>query len=627
MIFGTPFMKKNIALVVCCLMLVCVKFNAQTYNYYFGNIHAHTSYSDGNQDSASSNMTKPLQAFNYAKNAQHIDFYGISEHNHQSAGMISPLYYHRGMADALTATTSSFVALYGMEWGVISGGGHVLVYGYDSLIGWDPNGFDVYVGQNDYVNLFKKINEQPTAFGYLAHPAANDYDNLFTTAVNLNADNAIVGLAARSGPASSTNSTYSNPSTGNYIGRYNDALKRGYHLGVGLDHDTHNSVFGKQTAGRLVVLAPSLTRADILDAMRNMRFYSSDDWNTNVNFTIKNKPMGSTLTYSGTPTLVASVTDADVSESVSSITVYYGVPGSGANPTVLTTVNNTANLSFTHNMANNSTYYYYLRITQADGNIIWTSPIWYTRNDALTNAPPVANFTASSTTVCAGKTLTFTDNTSNGPVAWNWSLPGALPSTSNLQHVIANFPTAGVYTVSLNASNAFGSSTSQTQTVVVTPLPILIAEKDTICNGQSDTIKVSGASSYVWSTGQTTGTIVVSPSVTYYYTVTGTLNGCSSSKQVVLVVESCVGIEEFIKNRFLLYPNPVSKTLTLDFKELVNEKNIEIYDEFGKLVWLQKTTEPMLLIPVNDFANGMYFIKILLDDKLITTQKFVVDRE
>jgi hypothetical protein len=96
---------------------------------------------------------------------------------------------------------------------------------------------------------------------------------------------------------------------------------------------------------------------------------------------------------------------------------------------------------------------------------------------------------------------------------------------------------------------------------------------------------------------------------------------------VVLVVESCVGIEEFIKNRFEFYPNPVSKTLTLDFKELVNEKNIEIYDEFGKLVWLQKTTEPMLLIPVNDFANGMYFIKILLDDKLITTQKFVVDKQ
>ncbi|MBK6986090.1 MAG: T9SS type A sorting domain-containing protein [Bacteroidetes bacterium] len=620
-------MKKNIALSLLFILSITIGINAQTYNYYFGNIHAHTSYSDGNQDSATSNMTKPLQAFNYAKNAQHIDFYGISEHNHYTAGMTNTLNYYQGMADANAATTSSFVALYGMEWGVISGGGHVIVYGYDSLLGWDNFGYDVYVAQNDYVNLFKKINEQPTAFAYLAHPAAGDYNNLFNTAVNLNADNAIVGLAARSGPAASTNSTYSNPSTSNFIGRYNDALKRGYHLGVGLDHDTHNSVFGKQTAGRLVVLAPSLTRADILDAIRQMRFYSSDDWNTKVNFTIKNNPMGSMLSYTGTPTLVASVTDADVSETVSSIAVYYGVPGSGANPTVLTTVTNTSNLSYTHNMANNSTYYYYLKITQADGNIIWTSPIWYTRNDALTNTPPVANFTASSSTVCAGQTLTFTDNTTNGPSAWNWSLPGAMPSTSNLQHVIAKFRTAGVYTISLNASNAFGTSATQTQIITVVPLPTLIVDQDTICSGQSDTIRVSGASAYSWNTGQTTGTRVVSPTSTFNAVVTGTLNGCSNYKVVFIAVESCVGIEELVKNHFLLYPNPASNFLTIDFKELVNEKKIEVYDEFGKLLLVQKTTEPILQIPVDDFKNGIYFIKIVLDDKHITTQKFVVDRE
>jgi PKD repeat protein len=619
-------MTKHIALSLLFILSITLRIKSQTYNYYFGNIHAHTSYSDGNQDSATSNMTKPWQAFNYAKNAQHIDFYGISEHNHEAAGMSNPLNYYQGIADANATTTASFVALYGMEWGVISGGGHVIVYGCDSLIGWDNNGYDVYVAQNDYVNLFKKINEQPNAFGYLAHPTSNDYNNLFNTAVDLNADNAIVGLAARSGPANSTNSSYSNPSTGNYINRYNDALKRGYHLGVGLDHDSHNSVFGKQTAGRLVVLAPSLTRSNILDAMRNMRFYSSDDWNVKVNFTIKNHPMGSILSYTGAATINATITDPDVSETVSSITVYYGVPGSGANPTVLTTVTNTANLSYTHNLPNNSTYYYYLRITQNDGNIVWTSPIWYKRNDALTNSPPVANFTASSHTVCAGQTLTFTDNTSNGPTAWNWSIPGALPSTSNLQHVIASFPTAGVYTISLNASNVFGTSASQTQTVMVLPLPTLIADRDTICNGQTDTLVVTGASTYTWSTGQTTGTIIVSPTVTYYYTVTGTLNGCSATKQVVLVVENCVGIEEFAKNSFQLYPNPASKTLTLDFKELVNEKSIEVYDEFGKLLLVQKTTETTLQIPIHDLANGIYFIKIVLDDKHISTKKFVVDK-
>ncbi len=620
-------MKKNIALSLLFILSITIGIKAQTYNYYFGNIHAHSSYSDGNQDSATSNMTKPLQAFNYAKNAQHIDFYGISEHNHYAAGMTNPMNYYQGIADALTATTSSFVALYGMEWGIISGGGHVIVYGCDSLIGWDNTGYDVYVAKNDYAKLWNKINEQPNAFGYLAHPANTDYDNLFTTAVNLSADNAIVGLAARNGPANSTNSTYSNPSTGNYITRYNDALKRGYHLGVGLDHDSHNSVFGKQTAGRLVVMATSLTRSDILDAFRHMRFYSSDDWNTKVNFTIKNNPMGSMLSYSGTPTLVASVTDADVSETVSSIVVYYGMPGSGANPTVLTTVTNTASLSYTHNLANNSSYYYYLKITQADGNIIWTSPIWYTRNDALTNTPPAANFTALSNTVCAGQTLTFTDNTTNGPSAWNWSLPGALPSTSNLQHVIANFPTAGVYTISLTASNAFGISAAHTQTITVIPLPTLMVDQDTICSGQTDTIKVTGASAYSWSTGQTTGTIVVSPTSTFFSVVTGTLNGCSNYKVVLIAVESCVGIEELVKNHFQLFPNPVSDFLTIDFKELVNEKKIEVYDEFGKLLLVQKTTEPILQIPLEDFKNGIYFIKIVLDDKHITSQKFVLYRE
>ena len=357
-----------------------------------------------------------------------------------------------------------------------------------------------------------------------------------------------------------------------------------------------------------------------------MRFYSSDDWNVKVNFTIKNKPMGSILSYTGAATISANVTDPDVSETVSSIAIYYGVPGSGTNPTVLTTVTNTANLSYTHNLANNSTYYYYLKITQNDGNIIWTSPIWYTRNDALTNTPPVANFTASSNTVCAGQTLTFTDNTTNGPSSWNWSIPGAMPSTSNLQHVIANFPTTGVYTISLSASNAFGASATQTHTIMVMPLPNLIADKDTICSGQTDTLQVTGANTYSWSTGQTTGTIIVAPSVTYYYTVTGTLNGCSSSKQVVLVVESCVGIEEFAKHQIEMYPNPASKFITLDFKELVSEKKMEVFDEFGKLLFSINSSEPLVTIPVEDFKNGIYFIKILLADKQVISQKFIIDR-
>ncbi|MES2138754.1 MAG: T9SS type A sorting domain-containing protein [Bacteroidota bacterium] len=442
--------------------------SAQTYNYYFGNIHAHSSYSDGNKDSSTSLLTTPLQDFNYANASQHIDFYGISEHNHFSAGMKSPAYYHQGIVDANTATTDgSFVALYGMEWGVISGGGHVIVYGYDSLMGWDPNDYDVFVAKNDYTHLWQKINEKQGAFAYLAHPDPSDYDNLFGNPVNLSADNAIVGLAGRSGPAFSTNTSYSNPATSNNIADYNNGLKLGYHLGVGLDHDTHNSVFGRQTAGRLVVMATSLTQNSILEAFRKMRFYCSDDWNVKVDFTINNQPMGSIVTQTGIPIISVSLTDPNTSETISSIAVYYGIPGSGNNPTILNSVTNSSTLSYTHAIANNATYYYYLKITQADGDIIWTSPIWYTRNDAVTNSAPVVNFTPSSTSICAGEQITFTDNSTNAPTDWSWSLSGAVPDTSNNQSTVATFPTAGTYTVSLTASSSFGASAVITKTITV----------------------------------------------------------------------------------------------------------------------------------------------------------------
>lgn len=608
-------------------VILVPELKAQTYNFYFGNIHAHTSYSDGNQDSSTSFMTKPLQDFNYAKVSQHVDFYGISEHNHYSAGMTNPLNFHRGLADANTANNDgSFVALYGMEWGVISGGGHVIVYGYDSLMGWDNNDYDVFVAKNDYASLWKKINEKPGSFAYLAHPQSSDYNNLFTTSVGLLADNAIVGMAARSGPAFSTNTSYSNPSPGNYIARYNDALKRGYHLGVGLDHDTHNSVFGRQTSGRLVVMAPALTRADILEAIRKMRFYSSDDWNLKVNFTIANQPMGSIVTHTGTPTLVANVVDGDASENVSSIAVYYGIPGSGNNPTILTTVNNNANLSYTHAIANNTNYYYYLKITQTDGDIVWTSPIWYTRNDAVTDTPPVTNFTAASTTICAGESITFMDNTTNAPSDWNWSLSGAMPNVSTNKNVVATYYTAGTYTVSLATSNAFGTGALVTNTITVNPLPAMSVSSGTVCNGESATLTASGAGTYVWSSGSVNATEIVSPAISTQYTVTGTLNGCSQAIKTIVIVQQCVGIEELSKGAVKLYPNPANQLVTIAFNRPISDKKVELYDATGKLVLVKEINESVLDLDISSLSNGIYLVKVRLENGY-AIEKLVIGRD
>src|SRR5690606_9163585 len=128
-----------------------------------------------------------------AKNALCMDFLGISEHNHYSQngnpGMLLS-YYQQGLAEAanFTATNPGFLALYGMEWGTANTfGGHVLVYGVDSLLGWEqingtPN-YDIFVAKNDYTSdsgLFKKVNDFSSvhAFATLAHPSVSDFDTL-----------------------------------------------------------------------------------------------------------------------------------------------------------------------------------------------------------------------------------------------------------------------------------------------------------------------------------------------------------------------------------------------------------------------------------------------------------------
>lgn len=441
---------------------------AQNYQFFFGNIHAHSGYSDGNKDSLTSGLFTPFQDFTYAKASQHIDFYGISEHNHSNAGMTSKQNYYNGVADAKFATVEdTFVALYGMEWGIISQGGHVVIYGYDSLIGWENGLYDAYVQPTDFPTLWNTINQKPNCFGYLAHPQATDFDSLFLKPVDAAADQAIVGLPFRSGPAFSQNITYSNPSSANYWARYTQALKLGYHVGIGLDHDTHNSVFGRSQQGRMGLIAPNLTKNDLMYALRKMHFYSSDDWNFKPTFKINEQPMGSILEQSGNPTLFIDCIDMDLSETVSSIYVYYGVPGSGQQATLLTQINGLATATYTDNVPDGTTRYYYARIVQGDGDEIFTSPIWYTRNDNTQETVPQAHFTANAEPACLGVPLALSyDGTgTNNQYFWSFS-NGVTPAYSTAMNPTIDFDHLGTYHVTVYVENAAGTS-FYTQEIVV----------------------------------------------------------------------------------------------------------------------------------------------------------------
>jgi hypothetical protein len=403
--------------------------NTTAYQYLRGTLHTHTSFSDGNKDAATSGCSGPACSYAYAVNSKFMDFLGIAEHNHAAAGQQTGEWAQSvtaannwnailgSGANTSAANPTGTVALYGMEYGVISNGGHVAIYGVDNLIGWDNlNLTDVFVAKSDYTGnsgLFKTVFDRlvnstwPRAFATLCHPNQTDYNNLLsntrtTSGFTFWADSVIIGSAMRSGPAFSTDNTYTNPSTSTFLTQLNRALAAGYHIGPTIDHDTHNTVFGRSQRGRTHVLAPNKTANDILDALQANRFYASDDWNVQLDFKINGRVMGERFAAAGTPNLTITVTDVNNvgdteggqvagAETATSIQILAGVPGSGSSPIAIQTFSSVASgttVNFTDaTLGDLQENYYYVVVTQADGDVVWSSPIWYKRNDALGPLP------------------------------------------------------------------------------------------------------------------------------------------------------------------------------------------------------------------------------------------------
>jgi len=90
-------------------------------------------------------------------------------------------------------------------------------------------------------------------------------------------------------------------------------------------------------------------------------------------------------------------------------------------------------------------------------------------------SPPVADFSATPTSVYEGGTVSFTDLSTNSPTSWAWTFPGGTPATSTAQNPSVVYSTAGTYNVQLIATNAGGSDTELKTlyiTVTVPPPPL-----------------------------------------------------------------------------------------------------------------------------------------------------------
>ena len=133
-------------------------------------------------------------------------------------------------------------------------------------------------------------------------------------------------------------------------------------------------------------------------------------------------------------------------------------------------------------------------------NNTWNITVYYYLLE-LEN-PPIADFTATPTTIYAGETVSFTDMSTNNPTSWNWSFSGGTPTSSTTQNPQVVYNSSGTYNVSLTVSNAFGTDTkTKTDYIhVSTPSIVNFTADQTIIN-QGEVVHFSDLSTgnpYFW---------------------------------------------------------------------------------------------------------------------------------
>ena len=219
----------------------------------------------------------------------------------------------------------------------------------------------------------------------------------------------------------------------------------------------------------------------------------------------------------------------------------------------------------------------------------------------VNNSPTI---TASSGTICSGQTYSII---ASGAPTLTFS-----SGSSNVTPTITSS-----YTVS--GTNTVGCVGSAISNVTVFSNPAITAistSTNYLCLGNSATLTASGATSYSWNTSSTSQSIVINPTVTTSYTVSGTNTvGCNANTTITQSVTNCTSLIETqdFTNNFKIYPNPTSAEF---FVEILNKTSniydVEIVDVLGKVIMKQSNepTNNLIKFNIDKLNKGIYFVKI-----------------
>lgn len=196
----------------------------------------------------------------------------------------------------------------------------------------------------------------------------------------------------------------------------------------------------------------------------------------------------------------------------------------------------------------------------------------------------------------------------------------------------------GYYQV--EATNGGCTAISEVQAVAVTEMPfgnIFYPDGLDLCADDSILLKASYDELWDWQwykdglpiEGAIDYKILVTEPGSYYCQII-TVFGCFRNTDEVEVTVCRSGEPTAVSaNTIHIYPNPANESVTLDIEEInSNSAMLEIYDINGKLMRQQQldiNNQQTVSVPVADMANGVYFVRIITPDNMLSAS-FTISR-
>ena len=327
------------------------------YDLYFGQLHAHSDISDGSGTVE--------ETFRFASTVPGLDFFAVTDHSDSfdnelqgdlnTDGAAVSADWAAGKAAAAAVTHAGFLGLFGYEisWPRIYQLGHIGTFGTAGFLSWQQEGYDTYDGslQRYYAAL-----AESGGIGQFNHPGTQNGTFLEFEGCTPEADRAMTLLEA----AGEEGFSY-----------YVKALDKGWHLAPTFNQTPRDSSWA-DTGARTAVFAEALTEEGIYDALRNYRVYATEDGDLDIRYSMNGHFMGSSLLLTDMgETMTLSVTLTDPTDTAIGTVEVIGTGGTFLKSQYL--AQSGGILSFSLPAAPG---YYFLRVTQPDGDVALTAPIW-----------------------------------------------------------------------------------------------------------------------------------------------------------------------------------------------------------------------------------------------------------